>query len=548
MVPGSSHSRRGFLQYSALASGAFFINTKTSAFRLSDPPASPATAPFIQRLAFPQWMVPTTLSPTDPPVIPAAHQRFDEFLPQKYYEMSVRQVAARPHPQLGLSNWSSYNGSVPGPTFIAKYGEPVLVRFKNELPAVIQGFGSSEIITHLHNASTASESDGFPTDFYGPGEFKDHHYANHPAGGNETECKGTLWYHDHCMDFTSQNTYRGLAGFYLLFDELDTGNENDPNPDALRLPSGVPNGANTQDCHDIPLVIMDRRFNSNGILTMDVLDMDGVLGDKDLVNGLVQPYFEVKRRKYRLRLLVGGPSRFYNFQFSNSMTYQVIGNDGNLLEAPVTAVNSPMAPAERIDLVVDFSTLPASTTTLYLVNRADQPDPRGPRDKMLPLNQSPRVLQFRILPGAVADPSRVPSTLRPYPPISEAELASAVRRTWRFNRSNGLWTVNGRLFDPSRVDATVVQGRPEVWTMSTSGGWSHPVHFHLEEGRILTSNDVDEDDPVRGGRKDVFPLHGGDEVEVFVKFHDWIGKYPMHCHNTVHEDHAMMVRFDVAAP
>jgi FtsP/CotA-like multicopper oxidase with cupredoxin domain len=207
-----------------------------------------------------------------------------------------------------------------------------------------------------------------------------------------------------------------------------------------------------------------------------------------------------------------------------------------------------MGPGERVDVVVDFSKLPASTTAIYMVNRADQTDGRGPHGTPLPLSLSPKLIMFKILPGAVEDPSRVPSVLRPQDPISAADIRDAVRRTWRFDRNGGAWTVNGNLFDPTRVDARVVQGRPEIWTISTSGGWWHPIHFHVEEGRILSVNGGEEGDTALLGRKDVFPLHGGYEMEVFVKFRDWIGKYPMHCHNSSHEDHAMMVRFDVVAP
>jgi hypothetical protein len=146
-----------------------------------------------------------------------------------------------------------YNGVVPGPTFIERYDVPILVRFRNELPVNHVGFGLPSVITHLHNAHVAAESDGFPLDFYEPGHYKDHHYPNILAGydafpprGDEREALGTLFYHDHRLDFTAPNVYRGLSGFYLLFDERDSGNERDPNPRAFRLPSGP---------YDVPLVL-----------------------------------------------------------------------------------------------------------------------------------------------------------------------------------------------------------------------------------------------------------------------------------------------------
>ncbi|MFZ4749245.1 MAG: multicopper oxidase family protein [Phycisphaerales bacterium] len=539
-----SFVRRGALATGAITTGAFHINTRLAAGALFAPPTSPPTTPWVQPLAFPRWAVPTQAL-SGPAPIPSAHQRYEEFLPQDVYEIPVRMVAARPHPQLGLTNWMSYDGQVPGPTFMTRLGRPILVRYRNELPEEIQGFGHPEIVTHVHNGNHASESDGGPWDMFGPGSFKDHHYPQYAAAGDPDEAKGTLWYHDHAMDFTAQNTYRGLAGFYLMFDELDSGDENDPNPNALRLPSGVPNGEHVADCHDIPLAIMDRGFDRNGILAMDVMDMDGIVSDKYLVNGRVQPYFEVKRRKYRFRVLDAGPARYYDFWLSNGMEFQIIGTDGNLLQHPVPANHFAMGPGERYDIVIDFASLPESTTVLYLVNRVEMPGGRGPKNNLLPMNESPRVLKFVIRPGAVADPSRVPGFLREEEPIDPADVARATRRTWDFDRKNGMWTVNGKLFDPNRVDAVIPHLQPEIWTIKAHGGWAHPIHFHLEEGRILSFNGGEEEDPVLLGRKDVFSLRGGEEMEIFVRFHDWVGKYPIHCHNGTHEDHAMMVRFDV---
>lgn len=541
----SSMTRRRFFGGTALTTGAFAIHAHAGDDKgNTDPPPSPDTTPWLQRLPFARHAVPLPpWAALDPLPIPAAHQRYDEFAPVKFYNMNVCEALTRPHPQLASSVVTSYQGSVPGVTFMCRYGEPVLCRINNVLPDVIQGFGSSEIITHVHNGHHASESDGWPGDWFGPGTFKDHHWPNIYAAGDYREGKGTLWYHDHRMDYTAQNTYRGLAGFFLLFDFLDSGDENDPNPDALRLPSGVPDGDRIERCYDIPLVIADRRYDRNGFLTMDVMNMDGVLGDKHLVNGAVQPYFEVERRKYRFRLLAGGPSRFQQLFLSNGMTFKHIANDGNLLPRSRVTNSVYLGVAERADIVVDFSQLPASTRELYLVNRLDQTDPRKPEDELLPWEEAIQLLKFIVKPATgVPDPSRVPEILRPLPDMDTPVVRT---REWRFDRSNGMWTVNGRLFDHDRVDAVFRRGTAEIWRISTSGGWAHPVHMHVEEQRVLTYNRV----PVTSGplfaRKDVFTLKPGDEMELYVRFRDWLGRYPMHCHNTVHEDHAMMVRFDV---
>lgn len=544
----SPMSRRRFVGGTALATGAFAIISRQA--RAQATPGigvnfnSPATTPFVWPLAFARHAVPLpSWKRLDPLPIPAAHQRYDEFAPVKFYDMHVCECLARPHPQLAASPATAYQESVPGVTFLARYGEPVLCRIRNEMPANVQGFGSSDIITHVHNGHHASESDGWPGDWFGPGQFKDHHWPNIYAGGDWREAKGTLWYHDHRMDYTAQNTYRGLAGFFLLFDHLDSGNENDPSLDAFRLPSGVPDGSRWRGCYDIPLVFTDRRYDPNGRLVMDVMNMDGHLGDKYLVNGRVQPYFEVERRKYRFRLLDGGPSRFYRFALSNGMSFQHIANDGNMLEHPVETDHVDLGVAERADIVVDFSQVPEGVNELYLVNRLLQTSGEKPTDTILPLAESGQLLKFIIRPEmGVPDNSQVPSSLRPLPEMNTPVVRT---RNLAFDRRNGMWTVNGNLFDHNRTDITFKRGTAEIWRISTSGGWAHPVHIHMEENRILTYNRKPVDSGILKCRKDVFTLYPGDEMELYIRFRDWLGRYPMHCHNTVHEDHAMMVRIDV---
>ncbi len=539
-------SRREFLAGTALATGAFFLNGRSTRVGVSGPPPSPPTTPFVNQLAFAPWATP--LAPgvsLNPLPIPENHQRWDEYAPVKYYDLPIAAVLNQPHPQLPASLLFGYGGSVPGPTFMMRYDEPVLVRWRNQLPAQVTGFGSSDVITHIHNGHNASESDGFPTDFYGPGYFKDHHYTNHAAGDDPLERKGTLWYQDHRLEYTAQNTYRGLAGWFLLFHDLDSGNENDSNLDAFRLPSGVPNGGYGAGCYDIPLALTDRQYDQNGYLFMDVMEMGGHLGDKALVNGQIQPYMNVERRKYRFRMLCGGPSRYLDMWFSNEMPFLFIANDGNLLPAPIVRNHVYLSIGERADIVVDFSQLPANVSEIYLVNRLEQTDGRKPEEGVLPIAQSTKFLKLNILPAAtpVPDPSRVPTTLMPLPALN---LPVARRRTWVFNRTNGMWAVNGNLFDPNRSDATVRQNTAEVWTLKNGGGgWAHPIHIHLEEYHLLERNRRPVTSGVERSRKDVFDLAPGDEVKIYMKFRDFLGRYPMHCHNTIHEDHAMMVRFDI---
>jgi FtsP/CotA-like multicopper oxidase with cupredoxin domain len=571
MMHGNHHSpkgRRRFFKLSlAGAGGALLGGARLTgqARARGDSGASPTTRPFIEVLRVPPVKQPVAALLDPPPQESSAprecgrdyHQRWSEFTPHKWYQLRVKEALHSFHRDLPSQPIWGYDGMLPGPTFVARYKEPILVRIVNELPANHIGFGSPEIITHLHNLHTASESDGFTGDYYSttrfgptltkPGSYRDHLYSHCYGGhdafpttdGDPREALGTLWYHDHRHDFTGANVYRGLAGFYLLFDELDSGDENDPNPKALRLPSGV-------GVYDIPLVFQDRKFDSKGILYFDPFNSDGILGDKFLVNGKIQPLFEVERRKYRFRLLDGGPARFYEFYLTYKgadQEFTYIANDGNLLPAPLTMKKVRLGVAERADIIIDFSKYPLGSQ-LFLVNRLQQNDGRGPDDKLL--QPGTQILRFDVKADPkTPDKSRIPATLRELPEIPSAtDMEKLPRRVWEFDRSNGGWTVNGKLFDVNEPAARIRRGAEEVWVLRGSGGWHHPVHIHFEEGRILSRNGSPPPLHERG-RKDVYVVGPGEEVRVFLRFRDFEGKYMMHCHNAMHEDHAMMVRFDV---
>jgi FtsP/CotA-like multicopper oxidase with cupredoxin domain len=563
-----------------------------------------------------------------------------QFPPRLFYVLTARQATHVFHPGGKYKNGSTiwgYDGRHPGPTFISRYGLPILVRIINGLyfdsnaNPISPGkrkpgdFGDPRIITHLHNGHSASESDGNPADKYPPVKppdylpqypvsilnirFRDHHYPMFRAGldpkvpanmpvpnkndGQIAETVCTLWYHDHAMDHTAANVYKGLVGFHLFFDEVDSGNENDSSPCALRLPSGE---------FDIPLLFQDKRFDSNGQLvlrsaTPSGTDPDGrlgVLGDRFTVNGQIQPRLTVSRRKYRFRMLNGGPSRFYQFFLTKEDKDQAffrIGNDESLLEdryevKPEEGVL--LSVAERADVVIDFSRYKKGDK-LFLENRLVMKDSGlGPeamfdkdnkflKYKTLDARKGDQILCF-VVGDDAKDPSQVPAKLRQNPVlpmidgISLADLSAAQlkalpnHRDFRFglDKVNGdTWVINDRPFDTSPAGAAVIEqtvlpvgclitprSRPpgevpdgEVWTIRNEGNWAHPIHIHLEEFRILRRNDK-VPPAYEGSRKDVLRLDPLEEVQVFVRFRDFLGKFPIHCHNVLHEDHEMMLRFD----
>jgi FtsP/CotA-like multicopper oxidase with cupredoxin domain len=535
-------------------------------------PASPPTKPFVTPLPLPVKKLPTTTLNPAPQLhaniangeAPRADfQAFgsgpNQYLPLQFFEIHAREVQHIFDPALPSNTVWGYDGLFPGPVINAQYGAPTIVRFHNDLPANHVGFGIPQITTHLHNAHVGSESDGYPQDFYNSGQFKDHFFPNQFAGfttpglkqglngstiadGDPNEALSFLWYHDHRVAFTAQNVYKGLAGFFTLFDDVDTGDENDLRFSALRLPSNNPNdttGTDTAHAFDVSLGFTDKVFDAEGQQFFDLFNTDGILGDKFLVNGVIQPFFNVARRKYRFRLLNIGPSRFYQFFLSNDQSFLQISNDGNLLPHPIPRTSIQLGPAERADIIVDFTNTFLGDQ-IFLQNRLEQVDGRGPTGKLI--NPGTSILKF-IVDRDANDPSQVPANLRPLPVVNLKDVKQT--RNWEFQRGNGAWQINGQFFDPNVVRAAPLLGSAEIWTLKNGGGgWSHPIHIHQEEFQILTRNGkpppIDE-----VARKDVVRLGPGEEVTTFRRFRDFTGQYPMHCHNVVHEDHAMMLRWDI---
>jgi FtsP/CotA-like multicopper oxidase with cupredoxin domain len=304
---------------------------------------------------------------------------------------------------------------------------------------------------------------------------------------------------------------------------------------------------------------------------------DGWLGDQIVANRKIRPFTEVKRRKYRFRLLNGGPSRFYRFQLRRKKTGElvpmtIITGDGNILPEPVRAWSVYMSVAQRVDVILDFSDYDDGEQ-LILENLLEQTNGKGPSGRIL--DDPDGVLAFNVTgTEPYPDNSRVPSKLRDLP---EVDL-SLVRkeRTWTFDYDGGLWTINSKIMDPNRIDALVEQNSAEIWTFRNSGNdWSHPVHCHFTEFMILEVNGkpydtsfiqsvkdnrsnleiykgYDSGDIVEtfmgGPRRDVATILPNDEIKVYIRFNDFLGKHVMHCHNVVHEDHAMMIRWDIVRP
>jgi FtsP/CotA-like multicopper oxidase with cupredoxin domain len=487
----------------------------------------------------------------------------------------------------------------PGPLIVARYGDPTLVRRFNELSFDTRGFGVPEVSTHFHNFHSGPDSDGGPCDpgtggfstdplqqgrFFFIGQFYDYYQTMQQAGfdtpqfsginvggtsGDIRETLTTTWYHDHRVDHTAENVYKGLAGMEFLFNAFDTGDETT----GFRLPSFFP-----YPRFDLPLIFADKLFTPEGELCFDTFGFDGLVGDKFLVNGKLQPFMNVQRRRYRFRLLDAGPSRFYQFFLTNPANlnqqipyWAITTTDGNFLTDPIQVQSVRLSVAERVDIIIDFEEIFRNTgaRTIRLENRLEQEDGRAPTDKILPAGQGNFLLEFRIVGDTPApDNSKSPSQMiadriaagkactfapicippRPTDDANAQEDRIRVTRTFRFERGNGQWQINGQFVDCTRFRFAVKRNTAERWILqNNSGGWQHPIHIHMEEFQTVRRNDrIIQLGDIEFGRKDVLRLGFNEQVELLFRFRDFRGGYPMHCHNTIHEDHAMMLLWESA--
>jgi hypothetical protein len=299
----------------------------------------------------------------------------------------------------------------PAPTIVTHYQQPWVVRRFNELPTQSQngGFGVPEMSTHLHNFHSAPESDGGPCRWFFRGQYFDYYYAAQQAGfasshqpnGDVNESLSTLWYHDHRMDHTAENVYKGLAGFQLMFNQFDTGNETT----GFRLPS--------YPQFDIPIILTDKLLDpATGKICFDTFNFKGLLGDVQLANGIIKPFLSVNKRRYRFRVLNGGPSRYYELFLTDPLSpstvipFWVIAND-DLLPTPIQVTSIRLGVAERYDIIIDFNqvkNLIGSHTKVRLENRLRQDDGQGPSCSIFSGGQGTSCVEFQI-GAAVTDAS-----------------------------------------------------------------------------------------------------------------------------------------------
>jgi cysteine-rich repeat protein len=505
-------------------------------------------APYVDPLPLPPVATPTSGSPGSTAT----------------YNISMVEVNQSFHSQLPPTRVWAYNDGVhtpvtPGPIVVARTGMPVTMNWFNDLRNLDTGAlrtdhylavdtmqdemgmtcihgaeDSAKAVVHLHGGHVPAAFDGYPENTMLPGDAAQQYvYPNDQQAGY-------LWFHDHALGITRLNVYMGLAGAYLVRDAVE---------DAINLPGGE---------FEVPLVIQDRTFNPDGSLKYPAMWMDMFFGDKIIVNGKVWPYFNVKKGKYRFRLLNGSTSRVYTLSLSppsGLLTFTVVGNEGGLLEAPVPGVGTlTIGPGERYDVVVDFASY-ATGAEILLQNSAGAPYPSGPVDEA-------KVMKFRVVSQA-GDTDPLPSTLRP---IVRLDPATASRtRDFRLKQSGtdgcgrATWEINGLRFDD--ITEYPELGTTEIWRFVNDSGVSHPMHMHLVMFQVLDRDGFTKDPngailpnghPVlppaeESGWKDTVMVAPGEIARVIARFDAYKGRYPYHCHILEHEEHEMMRQFQTVS-
>ncbi len=466
-----------------------------------------------------------------------------------------------------------------GMAVIAQSGTPLQASFTHMLPSTypewipvdtrLTRLGNQvRVMTHLHGGFVDAGSDGNPAvtpDGFGRGQTQTVFYTNQrpemPAS--------LLWFHDHGLGATRLNVFAGLAAAYILRDQFDTGRE--PNP------IGIPGGP-----YEIPLVVQDRQFNSDGTFLYPTSDIEGVtwigeyFGDVMLVNGKVWPFLNVEPRLYRFRILNGCNARILNLDIPGTKMWQ-IGAEGGLWDISVPVKQLVLAPAERADVIVDFSTLAGQ--------RVPMSNHQPPKPVATPAPTLTQVMQIRVgttvtQPG----PTTIPSNL----PGRAADLPSPV--TTRFITLNEVapetadWFLNlnaAGFSQASEQDANPAVGTVEDWVYINLTGDTHPMHTHLVTFQVVGRTPFDAaayqgaapgagpngvpggfdptpfatgpmlpPDPTERGFKDTVKVNPGSFTRIRAKFDLPNGvsapqTYVHHCHILEHEDNDMMRPFAV---
>lgn len=407
-----------------------------------------------------------------------------------------------------------YNGSFLGPTVRVRNGDNVRFSVKNTIDQITT--------VHWHGLHVPAKWDGGPHQVIRPGETWNPEFTVNQQAA-------TLWYHPHAMGLTGEHVYRGLAGLFIIEDEIS---------DSLELPREY-------GLDDIPIILQDRRFYDDGgfayVRSMHDI-MHGVIGNYLLVNGMIKPFTEVRREVVRFRLLNGSNSSIYRLHLSNDQPVHVIASDGGFLSDPVAVSEVVLSAGERSEFLVDFSSYSPGDTIRFMIDQFN--------------GSSFEAMEIRVVQGAARNPSLI-THLREQQPLDESaadntryfsmETMSAGGRGMGMMGGNRL-AINGRKMDMKRIDEKIPLGSTEIWEIENRSAsmmqLPHSMHLHDVQFNILDRNGKPPS-PIEAGRKDTVLLWPNDKVRLIAQFVDYTGIYMYHCHMLEHEDDGMMGQFEV---
>ena len=438
----------------------------------------------------------------------------------KRLKIVMRKSKVRVLPHGPRTPMLTFGGTFPGPTIVRRAGEDTKVTFVNKLPRKV-----GAVTIHQHAGHQKSKFDGQPSShLIRHGKKLTYDYPLRDAG---TPLPAALrFYHDHRMDRTARNNWFGLQGMFLTTD-----------PREARM--GLPHGK-----YEIPLAVTDRSFDAHNQLTNPFKGMSGMAGmggpgtettgDVILVNGRYAPYKRVSPGRYRLQLFNSSLFSSYNFALSNGRKFTQIGTGSGLLPRPIRRRHVLLGPAQRADVVVNFRHERGKRVVLKSVPRSALP--KGASD-----SRRASLMQFRVSgsPGPRFTVPRVLTRIQHYP------VPQKIGKTWRFGlNGHDHWTINGKRFNPKRIDHRVRLGAAERWKLVNTTHFTHYIHLHEELWRTL-ARDGHPPPPWERGYEDTWRLDPGESVVVAARFTDYTGKFMIHCHMLDHEDDGMMATFKV---
>jgi FtsP/CotA-like multicopper oxidase with cupredoxin domain len=419
----------------------------------------------------------------------------------------------------------TYGGTYPGPTIKRPAGHDTKLTFVNKLP---ESAGSMSV--HFHGDHHASKHDGQPpTELVRRGHERTYDFPLTDRGRPERAAFD--WYHDHRMNRTTRNNWQGQQGMFLITDNRSA---------KLGLPSGK---------YDVPIMVSERTFTADHQFTQpfhsgmtmtgpDAPPNDATVGETVLANGRYAPYLNVSTHRYRLRLLNSSAFTSYAFHLSDGRPFIQVGTGNGLLPRSVVRSDIVLGPAQRVDVVVDFHGALHDRIVLESI-----PTSKGPG------TPAKSIMQFRVTRAAADDNTRVPDTLLGAPRM---DLPRKIAKTWKVGLggdpdTGSFWTINGKPFDPDRVDFRVPLGATQKWRLVNNTQMTHFIHLHEEEWRTI-KRDGHRPPPWERGTEDTWRLDPGENVIVAARFTDYPGRFMLHCHMLDHEDHGLMATFKVYRP